>query len=79
MAAHTCDSPASCLSWWPRPSSHARTSSAENNGFAADPPTGCGKSGNRLRQLLTAARDTPAMSAMSLGDSSPCAAFMPHH
>src|ERR1035437_8070569 len=43
-------------------------SALSNRGLAAVPPTGLGKSSTaRRRQLLTAARETPAISAMSLG------------
>lgn len=49
----------------PRPRSHACTSGSENNGLDAVPPTGLGKSSWRRRQLLTAARRTPARRAMS--------------
>ncbi len=44
--------------------SHASTSASAKEGLVSVPPTGLGKSACRRRQLLTAARPTPASRAM---------------
>jgi hypothetical protein len=45
--------------------SHPSTSVSENCGLVSDPPTGAGKLSCRRLQLLTAARPTPAIFAIS--------------